>query len=318
VFRSKQPVSPVAFALGKIGGYPEFLRAPDVLASALDGWLDAGWQVAHRRHGEQWEGAFAEGSSYGFLWNHGSKSSEVSCGVIAPSVDSVGRRYPLVIGCRVSSSVVAKEWQAVPLATEAFFDEARTLMVEAHASLLGAADLTERLQKLTAPCENDVDAAARDQAAWASQTGIQEVWGAIFPDSDRPLELAAAALDALGEGLRPWVGQEWPSTSLVLRLPMGRGGPAAALVWLDIVRKLTRWKHTIPTVFWAEETDALLIAPGSATPALLGELWERDAENENVFDVMAPGSGVDGGAARRFIDAHPDATMLELEQGLEA
>jgi type VI secretion system protein ImpM len=309
-------VNRLLFALGKIGGYPEFLRAPDALAATLDGWLDAGWQVAHGRHGEHWDGAFADGPSYGFLWSHGSKVNEVSCGVIAPSVDSVGRRYPLVIGCRMPASVLAKHWPVVPLAAEAFVDEALALVVESHASLLAAADLPPRLLQLTAPTEMDVEAASHDHAAWAAQTRIEEVWRAIFPDSALPLESAATALDALAEGLRPWVGQEWPATSLVLRLPMGRGGPAAAVVWLGMVRKLTRWKHTIPTAFWAEEADALLIALGPATPALLGELWKGDADSENVFDVIAPGFGMDVGVARRFVDAHPDATMLDLERSL--
>jgi type VI secretion system ImpM family protein len=286
------------------------------LSSTLDGWLDAGWQVANGLHGESWGHAFAGGSSYGFLWSHGSKINEVTCGVIAPSVDSVGRRYPLVVACRASTSALAKPWCVVPLAAEAFVDEAHALVVESQASSLAAVDLGPRLQELTVPSEGDMEAAARDYSVWSAQTHIEEVWSAIFADSAQPLERAAAAIDALADGLRPWVGQEWPATSLVLRLPMGRGGPAAAVVWLDIVQKLTRWRQTIPTAFWADEMDALIIALGPPTPAVLVELWKGDAGSEQVFDVAATSSGV--GAARRFMVAHPDATMSELERSLEA
>ncbi len=319
MFRSKRSVGPVVFALGKVGGHPEFLRAPDELSSTLDGWLDTGWQVANGLYGSSsWGDAFADGSSYGFLWSHGSKIGEVSCGVIAPSIDSVGRRYPLVIACRTATSTVAKGWPVVPLAAEAFVDEAHALVIESQASRLAAADLGARLTQLAIPCEGDVEAAARDYSAWSAQTRIEEVWSAIFADSAAPLEMAAAAIDVLAEGLRPWVGQEWPATSLVLRLPMGQGGPAAAVVWLDIVRKLTRWKQTIPTAFWADEMDTLVIALGPPTPAVLVELWKGNAGSEQVFDVVATSFGVGAGAARRFMDAHPDATMSELERSLEA
>ena len=306
----KKTSKPTVFALGKIVGHPEFLAAPDALATSLDHWLDSGWQAAHGRHGEAWEPAFAGGPAYGFLWSHGSKAREVTCGVLAPSADSIGRHYPFLVGSRMVSARLEKAWSLLPLAAAAFLDDAHALMGDARSSALSAADLSERLVDLVAPSPGDVDAAVEAHAAWSAETPAETAWGAIFPDE--PLASAGRARAWVVEALRPWIGQEWPATSLLLRLPMGEGGPAAAVVWFEVVRTILRWRQTVPTAFWAAEGSSLLLGLGPATPSMLGELWWNDANDDHVLDVARAAESGGPPEASLLLEARPTLTMAEL------
>jgi type VI secretion system ImpM family protein len=310
VFGWKKTLKPTVFALGKMAGHPEFLAAPDALATSLDRWLDSGWQAAHGLHGDAWDRAFAEGTTYGFLWSHGSKAGEVTCGVLAPSVDSIGRRYPFLVGSRLPSARLERGWSLMPLAAGAFLDEAHALMLETRASPLPVAELSQRLFHLVAPSSEDVDGADEAHTAWSAATSVEAAWSTIF--SDEPLASAGRALGWVVEALRPWVGREWPATSLLLRLPMGEGGPAAAVVWFEIVRTILRWRQTVPTAFWAAEGSSLLLGIGPPTPAMLGELWWQDADDDQVMDVRHAAEAATTSEASLLLETHPTLTMAEF------
>jgi type VI secretion system ImpM family protein len=283
--RPKKALKPTVFALGKIAGHPEFLTAPDALAMSLDRWLDVGWQDAHRRYGEAWDAAFAEGATYGFIWGHGSKVAEVTCGVVVPSVDSIGRRYPFVVGSRMPAAKLGHGWSVLPLAAGGFLDDAHAVMAETQSSALSTTELAQRLSQLAGPSPDDVEGAEEAHTAWCAETSVETAWSAMF--SDQPLEAASRALRLVVESLQPWIGHEWPSTELVLRLPMGDGGPAAAVVWFDVIRTVLRWRRTIPTAFWAAEGSSLLMGLGPPTPRTLAELWWPDPDADHVVDVVA-------------------------------
>jgi type VI secretion system protein ImpM len=311
VFGWKKTLKPTIFALGKIAGHPEFLSAPDDLATSLDRWLDAGWQTAHRLHGEAWDAAFAEGAAYGFLWSHGNKTGEVTCGVLAPSVDSIGRSYPFLVGSRLAGPTFEKRgWPLIPIAADAFLDEAHALMLEARASALPAAELMHRLTHLVAPSPEDVDAADEAHARWSRETSVEACWGTIF--SDEPLASAGRTLGCLGETLRPWAGQERPGASLLVRLPLGEGGPAAVVIWFETVRALLRWQKTVPTAFWTPKGSSLLLALGPPTPATLGELWWPDSDDDQVIDVEHVAATAAPSAATLLLEERPTLTMAEL------
>ncbi len=321
----RPPQAPGAvFALGKFAGHPEFLRADGDAAASLDAWLNAGWEAALMRHGAAWSGAFKMGAAYGFLWRppvpaRGAGArvdpGERLCGVIAPSVDSVGREYPLAIAARVPAALIAHAPHAVPLAFGDFLEGAYALVSEARTRPMAADELSHHLRGLAVPSYAEVGQAEAEYLAWCHHARLEQAWGAVFPGPD-PLDAAARALDTLAGALAPFRGREGVETPLTLRLPLGAGGPAAAVLWIDVVRRLCRWSSAAPSAFWAAEEGALLLPLGAPAPSMLRELWSADPSNETVYDVTmgndaGPASGLRH-LAWTLRDQRPDARMEEL------
>jgi type VI secretion system protein ImpM len=308
----KKQVKSDAFVLGKFPGHPEFLRAADDVGAALDAWIDAGWQRACATHGAAWEPAFASGAIYGFVWNPGVKSDQVACGVIAPSSDSIGRPYPLVVARPVAAGLLSAGWPFVPTAAGNLLDGAYSIIVDARSSALALGDLESRLRDLGAPAADEYQAAEAEHTAWCHDVTIDDGWRAVFDESGGR-EAIGASLDGLADALSPWVKRERPTTSVYLRLPLGVGGSAVATLWLDVVRRIGRWKQTIPSVFWAVESGTMLLTIAPPGPTMIRELWHPDASDEHVFDLAAV--SVDETSTTpvsRFLADHPGAAMSDL------
>jgi len=283
MFRSPPPPTPSqpgTFALGKYAGYAEFVRADDDAAlERFEGWIDEGMMEAHERWGEAWRADFTMGVAHGFLWCGPRGDDARLCGVIAPSRDSVGRDYPLAVLARVSQALIARAPHVVPLAFGAFLDDAYATVADARVVPMSPAQLRDRVRALQAAGPNDLLRAEHEYGTWCRETRLEDAWSAIFPVAD-PVAAAAHTLDALVT-IR---GQEQPDTNLLIRLPLGNAGAAAAAVWIDIVRRITHRSATSPSAFWAVDAGALLIAPGAVPRAALAELWHPDPSNGIVFD----------------------------------
>jgi type VI secretion system protein ImpM len=318
--------APTVFALGKFAGHPEFLRADGDTAASLDEWLNSGWQAALLRHGDAWSRGFKMGSAYGFLWRARARPGEKPgatddrlCGVIAPSVDSIGRDYPLCVFARVPAALVARAPHAVPLAFGDFLEQAYALVTDARARPMPSDELAHHLRTLAVPSYADVGQAEAEYLQWCREARLGDAWGAVFPGVD-PLDRAARVLDVLAGALAPFRGREGVETSLTLRLPLGAGGPAAAVLWIDVVRRMCRWSSAAPSAFWATDAGALLLPLGAPPPGMLRELWSADPTNETVYDVAAgedqsPPSGLRH-LAWALRDQRPDARMIELLDAL--
>jgi hypothetical protein len=224
------------------------------------------------------------GVAYGFLWRPGRGDDASLCGVLAPSRDAIGRDYPLAVLTPVAHALVARAPHVVPLAFGAFLDAAYDSVAEARVAPWTPRDLAARLATLATGGADDVLRAEAEYVAWTHDTRLDAAWSAVFPGGD-PIAAAARTLDALSAALTPLRGREDPETSLMLRLPLGNAGPAAAVVWLDVVRRMARWTRTIPSAFWAVDEGALLVAPGAVPPSVLAEMWRADPASDVVFDA---------------------------------
>jgi type VI secretion system ImpM family protein len=309
----KQPLTTGAFALGKFPGHPEFLRTEDELGATLDAWLDAGWQGAHAVHGAEWAPAFAGGAVYGFLWRPAGKTEKVACGVIAPSADSLGRAYPLVVGCPLPTPLITACWPFSPTAAGRLLDEAYGLMVDAGSTAFTRDDMAHRLQELRSPTVEEYQAAEVEHSAWCDEVTVSEGWQPVFAHGGG-LRGAGAVLEGLEEAIRPLARRERPVSSVLLRLPLGEGGSTATTLWLDIVQRIAQWKQTVPSVFWAAEGGTLLLAIAPPGPSLIGQLWRADPHDEHVFD-LSNSDGENSSLASevsRLVVERPDAPMSAL------
>ncbi|SCB58912.1 type VI secretion system protein ImpM [Rhizobium aethiopicum] len=71
------------------------------LQSALDAWLQAGLQAAHQELGEDWERRFRTMPAWRFIVERGLWGSATVAGVLLPSLDRVGRSFPLIIAAQL-------------------------------------------------------------------------------------------------------------------------------------------------------------------------------------------------------------------------
>ena len=272
-------------AKGKIPSYSEFLtprttREPD---QSFDAWLDAGMGLASHQYGSAWQESFETGDVQGFVWRApGTSSDTLLVGLLFPSCDAVGRRYPLAVACGVPRRLVDQAPHVIPLAFGDFLE--RVHAASADFADLRPEDLTARIAALGPPSEDDVRRAIADYDAWCLATPVHEAWAAVFEDGDPARSLPILhVLASVTESVR---GVEQPSAGASLRLPLGRGGPASATLWLDIIHRLTRWTRTVPSAFWAVSEGSLVVALGDAPPGVLSALWYP--YSEHVYDLSVP------------------------------
>src|SRR5580700_3030409 len=86
---------------GKTPRMGDFLRvgAGGPAGEALEQWVEQGLGLAEAKRGSAWPGIYAAGATYAFVFRppRTSIAKEALVGVIKPSVDAVGRRFPLVV-----------------------------------------------------------------------------------------------------------------------------------------------------------------------------------------------------------------------------
>ncbi len=271
-------------ALGKVPQYAEFvrLRPPGDLASSFETWLASGFEGAHMRYGDTWRTKFAEGAPHAFVWTHRSQPDMALCGVIAPSRDAVGRSYPITVFAALPLSLFGDTPHAIPLAFGDFLDGAYQAVNPASSSSSQPLPLDQAVQWLSPPSYESVASAAMEYDAWCDGTAPDQAWLPLFENGASG---AQHALAMLALALEPFQGVERPATKLGVRLSLGSGGAAAAVVWLDVIRRMARWRTTVPVTFWSMQSGSLIVHFGDVPPSTLAELWLPDSDNESLVPV---------------------------------
>jgi type VI secretion system protein ImpM len=84
---------------GKIAGLGDFVhrRLSTATVQALDDWLSKCMEVSHIQLGERWLPLYLSCCVWRFAWAPGVLGNRWWFGVLMPSIDNVGRHYPLII-----------------------------------------------------------------------------------------------------------------------------------------------------------------------------------------------------------------------------
>lgn len=84
---------------GKVAALGDFSarRLPQELISRCDDWLSRGVQISRQQLGEQWLNTYLNAPVWRFAWSPGIAGPSWWMGVLMPSVDSVGRYFPLIV-----------------------------------------------------------------------------------------------------------------------------------------------------------------------------------------------------------------------------
>lgn len=280
---------PRVAAFGKTPGMGDFLRVGSAgrAGECFDEWIQQGIAHAEARRVPGWVDAYGSGAPWAFIYRppRSAGTPEGLVGVVGPSTDSVGRRYPLVV-CAAALSACRVPWPHVlPLAFGDFLDGAANVLLDPRAGASGA-EMSAALGRVVPPVLRDADWSAREYEVWASSTPLRQAWSIFYGDD---AVSPAHAVYTIIEAVAPFRGEEAPETRLALRLPLGAAGAAAAAFWIDIVRRLSRSPREVRSCFWSTDgrTGTMLVQLGTTPAATFGELWAPDTNSEQVCDLTA-------------------------------
>jgi type VI secretion system protein ImpM len=284
---SSLPPVPVAVgAFGKVPQMGDFVRVGAKPLPAFEQWVEAGMAAGEKKHGAAWPAVYGAGAIHAFAYRPpaSSRDGAVLVGVLKPSHDSVGRKFPLVVFAQIPEQRAAVMPHVLPLLLGDFLEAATEAVLQVE-GITSASQYQERIQRI-APPVLDGDRASYEYDSWARGTYVSVAWGAIYGDSES--ESGLVALRSIREAIAPFVDQENPTTPLSLRLPLGSGGVAAAAFWLDVTRRVARWRSTMPTSFWSFDGHAgtVLIQLGSTPPSSFVELWKPDPDSDSVCNLV--------------------------------
>ncbi len=118
---------------GKIPGTGDFIarRVPSAFSEAWDRWQQAAIAGSRERLGSHWRDHFLSMPVWRFVLSPGMLTPNAWAGIMAPSVDAVGRYFPLAVASALPSASL--DLVATLFAAEAWFDEIEAIALNAIA-----------------------------------------------------------------------------------------------------------------------------------------------------------------------------------------
>jgi type VI secretion system protein ImpM len=118
---------------GKIPGAGDFIarRVPASFSEPWDRWLQAAIEGSHERLGKGWRDAFLSMPAWRFVLGPGVVGANAWAGLLVPSVDAVGRYFPLTVACALPSASL--DVAATLLGAGRWFDEIESIALDAIA-----------------------------------------------------------------------------------------------------------------------------------------------------------------------------------------
>lgn len=148
-------------AFGKMPAVGDFFRVntPPGFVSVWDNWVQSAMLTAQDRLGAGWDAAYMSAPIWRFSLSPGLAGTRKVLGVLMPSIDRVGRRFPLTLMIAPDTETSA---DLDHFAGEAFFGALETLALDALEDEMTRDGLGHRLAELPAPPDGD----ARAHKAW--------------------------------------------------------------------------------------------------------------------------------------------------------
>ena len=227
-------VEPRAGFFGKVTSHGDFVarRLAPAFRQPWDGWLQAGLQLSKTALGPGWRATYLSSPIWRFTLAPGVCGEPGWAGLLMPSVDRVGRHFPLTLACALAASTPLPDcvtahgaWyaqlEALALSSlaEHFslddFDAALSAVVFPHGALLASAGPVIALDP-TRPLADANNSGLMRAIAGAALAG-QCLWWTDGSPQVAPCMLVSrglpppAAFVALLDG--DWRGHGWPGAS---------------------------------------------------------------------------------------------------------
>jgi type VI secretion system protein ImpM len=165
---------------GKIPGTGDFIarRVPVSFSDPWDRWLQGAIEGSKQRLGASWRDTFLSMPAWRFALGPGVVGANAWAGLMVPSVDAVGRYFPLTVACALPSASL--DVVATLLGAGRWFDEIETIALEAIAPKADTAAIDAALAK------------RRFEAHWLS---VPEVNDATMPIRAAKPQMLCVELD---------------------------------------------------------------------------------------------------------------------------
>lgn len=301
---------------GKLPWAGDFIRVGDLsgVEPLLD-WVEAGIAVGAAR-GTVWRAAFESGAQVGFVFPVGTDS--ILVGVLVPSVDAVGRRFPLLVAHRLAVTSLTSYQHLLPLCLGSYLQTAGDAVARAVAD---ERESRAAFSRISVPDLSQLANHHDSYSGWVQAASLRTLGQAV---------LGAQWRDSLGQALRVIMDsvddfrpQEWPRTPLGVRLPLGTGFGGAAAFWLDAVQRCAGWRRTVPASFWSFEPTSAAISVyfGQLAPSAFADLWEPRPNSDSLSDLSQVGAVAAIGSVPSQVAqaiADPSSTVFELLRALIA
>jgi type VI secretion system protein ImpM len=160
---------------GKLPSLGDFAsrRLPEVFIERWDRWLQDGLAQARLDAGEQWRAIYLVSPIRRFWIGPGVIDDNAWCGLTMPSVDRVGRYFPLTLAQPAGS--LARALAAVP-----WYDALDRAARRVLDSSFSVADLESALITVSRVPGNDEDQAVRQRAAALQPRGAERETGSVW------------------------------------------------------------------------------------------------------------------------------------------
>jgi type VI secretion system ImpM family protein len=200
------PASPTprSICFGKLPIAGDFLRGDGAAPEfrELDDWIQHGSYESQQRIRNDWQQRFDALPRAKFLWTNG--QGVVLAGFWQSSRDSVGRRYPFLLGVRIEK-VQPQDYAALPFALTDYFRDAKALLDSEFAGH-NVVSAIEAAQALT--CSIDWHGAHAQLRAGQASATAQDAWAG---HADAPELLLHDLEQVAGQHSAPQYSLRWPT-----------------------------------------------------------------------------------------------------------
>jgi type VI secretion system protein ImpM len=163
-------------AFGKIPALGDFfrLRAPAGFVEAWDGWLAPGLASTRAALGPRWDDCYMSAPIWRFTLARGLAGPARRTGVMMPSVDRVGRRFPLTLVAALPEQGTLGATHGMATGFHRWLEDVALDTLEQD---LSRAALEERLD-----AGPPADTGAEDTTVVPAMNGAQALWSTESPD----------------------------------------------------------------------------------------------------------------------------------------
>jgi type VI secretion system protein ImpM len=233
---------------GKLPSHGDFLRrrASDAFVDTWDPWLRDCLAASREALGERWLEVYLTSPAWRFVCAAGTCGPTTVIGLMVPSVDRVGRYFPLTLVADLPSDVNPI---AVAAASVAFFDRAERLIIDTLATEEidfdhfddQVVELAESLEAITLPPRVVLDPAAaailsEGGQSWQIPIASTTELAAIFE------QLLSQRLSTLYEPLVMWWTEGSSAIEPSCLIAKGLPDPATFVALLDGTWEQYRWR----------------------------------------------------------------------------
>ena len=214
---------------GKIPGTGDFVarRVPASFRDPWDRWLQRAIEGSRERLGAQWRDAFLSMPAWRFALSPGVVGASAWAGLMVPSVDSVGRYFPLTVACELPSASL--DAAATLLGAGRWFDGIESIALEAITPGADAAAIDAALAR------------QRFEARWLAQAPEDDATHPLRSAQPRMLHFDLGSRlpdERVCEPYSAWLAEasELFGRTLLLCESLPAGGPFCAMMdgrWAD-------------------------------------------------------------------------------------